>query len=115
MQGKGGCIGEYGFPLRSMETTEKQDRYSREVARVCMEWGSQFVLYWEMYCNENKDGQHKGFWLIDEHGVKQPIYDTHKIYYQRAKDYVRGFQAERGRVPTAEEFREVASSFLVMQ
>ena len=112
IEGRRVFIGEYGFPLRIMKSPEKQDRYSREVARVSLEWGCLFVLYWEMYCNENKDGQHKGFWLIDEHGVRQPIYDTHKLYYQRAKDYVRGFQAERGRVPTDEEFREVAPSFL---
>lgn len=110
--GKRVFIGEYGFPLRIMETPEQQDRYSREVARVCLTWGCPFVLYWEMYCNENKDGQHKGFWLIDEHGVKQPIYDTHKRYYQRAKGYVRSFLTEHGRVPTPEEYRKVAPSFL---
>ncbi len=113
--GKRVFIGEYGFPLATMKTPRKQELYSREVARVSLEWGCPFVLYWAMYCNENKEGPHKGFWLIDEHGIKQPIYDTHKRYYERAKDYVRGFNAEHGRPPTAEEFRAVAPSFFFIE
>ena len=112
IEGRRVFIGEYGFPLNIMETPEKQERYSREVARVGLEWGCPFVLYWAMYCNENKDGSHKGFWMIDEYGDKQPIYDTHKYYYDQASNYVRRFMAEHGRIPTAQEFRSTAPSFL---
>lgn len=112
IEGKRVMIGEYGFPLRIMKTPELQERYSREVARVCLDWGCPFVLYWEMYCNENKDGEHKGFWLIDDKGVKQPIYDTHRRYYERSREYVRKFTSEHGRNPTAEEFRATAQTFL---
>jgi hypothetical protein len=65
-----------------------------------------------MYCNENKDGAHKGFWMIDNRGVKQPVYDMHKRYYEAARRHVAEFLDERGRVPSDEEFRSFAVDLL---
>lgn len=105
-------IGEYGFPLSIMKSPEKQDAYAREVARVGLTWGCRFVLYWAVYCNESDNGRHKGFWMIDNQGRKQPVYNTHKRYYENAKQYVRYFYNTHGRVPTRDEFSPVAASLL---
>jgi len=113
IEGKRVFIGEYGFPLQVMGSAGKQDTYCQEVARVSLEWGCPFVLYWAMYCNENKDGEHKGFWMIDKQGEKQPIYDTHQRYYSRAKAFVRQFIDEHGRAPTRLEFQSQAAALLV--
>jgi endo-1,4-beta-mannosidase len=101
--GKRVFIGEYGFPTSPRE----QDRLSRQVMRVGLEWGCPFVLYWEMYNNEiDKDGKQRGFWMIDDKGVKQPIYHTHQKFYEKARRFV----AERR--PTAEEFARYAVTLL---
>ncbi len=110
--GKRVYIGEYGFPLRRTKTAEVQDRYSRVVMRAALEWGCPFVLYWEFYCNENRDGSHRGFWMVDDKNVKQPIYHTHRRFYEKAAEYVRKFKRKEGRAPTPEEFRERALSLL---
>jgi hypothetical protein len=104
--GKRVFIGEYGFPS-CWHSPEEQDRLSRQVMRAGLEWGCPFVLYWEMYNNEvDKDGKQRGFWLIDDKGVKQPIYHTHRQFYEKARKFV----AERK--PTAEEFRRHAVTLL---
>ncbi len=50
------------------------DLLARHVMRAGLKWGCPFVLYWEMYNNEvTPDGRQRGFWLIDDHGIKQPV------------------------------------------
>ncbi len=115
--GKRVWIGEYGYPVgrggaHDPKTPQEQDRRSRIMMRVALEWGCPFVLWWEMYNNEVRDGKHNGFWLIDDKGEKQPIYHTHQKFYDTAKEYVAGFLADNGRVPTAEEFKEIAVTWL---
>lgn len=106
--GKRVWIGEYGFPA-DKNSPQKQDELSKRVIRTALEWGCPFVLYWEMYSNERKpDGQLRGFWLIDDQNVKQPVYHTHQKFLQQAKAYVAGFKTKNGRVPTADEFRKEA-------
>lgn len=109
--GKRVFIGEYGFPSESVGA-EKQAERSRDVMRAALEWGCPFCLYWEMYCNEVKDGVHRGFWLIDDRGEKQPAYHLHQRYYTRARRYVSDFRAQNGRVPTPEEFSAEAVRLL---
>ena len=110
--GKRVFIGEYGFPLDGRTTPDQQDEYSRDVCRAALEWGCPFVLYWEMYCNEIRDGRHRGFWLIDDKGAKQPFYSTLQRYYGRAETYVQETLDRTGRLPTAEEFARTAAGFL---
>ncbi|MBU2483227.1 MAG: hypothetical protein KJ760_19255 [Proteobacteria bacterium] len=113
LTGKRVFIGEYGFPLKAAKTAEKQDEYAREISRAALEWGCPFVLYWEFYCNEvDGEGNHKGFWLIDDKDKKQPFYNTLKSYYQKSRKFVAGFKKERKRPPTDAEFREKAKEFL---
>jgi hypothetical protein len=109
--GKRVFIGEYGFPAQHHSPARQAD-LSRAVARAAVEWGCRFCLYWEMYCNEKPDGTHRGFWLIDEHGAKQPAYRLHESYYRDAKDRVSAFKRERRRLPTAAEFARIGAALL---
>jgi hypothetical protein len=110
--GKRVFLGEYGFPLELTKSPEEQDLLSRSVARAALEWGCPYVLYWQMYCNEIRAGKHRGFWMIDEHNRQQPIYRTHRQFFDRAKRYLAEFRLAQGRSPTAGEFRQQAVRWL---
>lgn len=87
--GKRVFIGEYGFPVAG-HTPAWQDAQSRRVLRAALRWGCPFVLYWELYNNEvEPGGRQRGFWLIDDKGVKQPIYETHRQLLECGRDWVR--------------------------
>jgi len=112
IQGKRVFIGEYGFPLERTKTPQKQDLYARDVCRAALEWGCPFALYWEMYCNENPKGKHRGFWLIDDKDRKQPFYYTLSNYYENMKRIVAEFKKEHGQLPTDNELRKKAVEIL---
>ena len=57
-----------------------------------------------MYCNEIKDGKHRGFWLVDDKNVEQPFYLWLEAYYQQSRQFVRNFKQTHGRIPTQDEF-----------
>lgn len=109
--GKRVFIGEYGFPSAKMDP-RSQDEKSRLVMKAGLEWGCPFVLYWEMYNNEVVEGKHRGFWLIDDKNVKQPVYFTHQQFYAKARQYLAEFKAKQGRLPTREEFARQAVGWL---
>lgn len=111
IEGKRVFIGEYGFP-KQYHTPENQEKLSRAVCRAALEWGCRFALYWEMYCNEKIEGVHRGFWLIDDRGEKQPVYHMHARYYREAKARVAAFLRENGRLPTEGEFRAIGAELL---
>ncbi len=114
-------VGEYGFPLtlyhpdgtlyeRIEEPT--QDTRTRALARASLEWGAPFVLYWEMYNNEIKDGEQRGYWLIDDHGRKTSMHETHRAFYEGMRRFSTGFAQEHGRLPEWNELREAALDLL---
>jgi len=81
--------------------------------RIGLEWGCPFVLYWEMYNNEVRDGRQRGFWLIDNMGrSKQPVYLTLQQYFRNARVWVTDFLRQRLRLPTSMEFDEAAVRWL---
>ena len=104
-------IGEFGFPA-ARYSPQQQDALSRQVMRIGLYWGCPFVLYWEMYNNEVRDGRQRGFWLIDNRGRKQPVYFTLQQYYQSARHWLTDFIQERHRVPNAPEFDHAAVEWL---
>ena len=105
-------IGEYGYPADRFPP-EEQDEMSRRTIRAALAWGCPLILYWEMYNNEiDKQGKQRGFWLIDDKGIKQPIYHTHERYYRWAKQYVAEYAKKAGRQPSVEEFRLAAVAYL---
>ena len=109
--GKRVFIGEYGFPARVVPEAER-DRRSRQVMRLGLEWGCPFILCWQMDNNEVKEGQQNGYWLIDNKGVKQPLWHTHHAFYRHARRYVAELKRKEGRLPTSQEFRQFALSAL---
>ena len=111
LSGKRVFIGEYGFPADRYSPSE-QDELSRRVMRTGLSWGCPFVLYWEMYNNEVRDGRQRGFWLIDDKGRAQPVYFTLQQYYRRAQVWVGDFLRQRQRLPTATEFGPAAVQWL---
>jgi hypothetical protein len=113
--GKRVFIGEYGFPAAN-HSPEQQDLRARQVQRAALAWGCPFVLYWELYNNEvDKDGRQRGFWLIDDKGNKQPLYDTHRRFYAWARTYRAEALKTRGRQPSFDEFRQAAVDWLDKQ
>ena len=110
--GKRVFIGEYGFPVHGI-TPEEQDVRTRQVMRARLKWGCPFVLYWEMYNNEvGENGAQNGFWLIDDHETKQPVYFTHQRFYRQAQEYLASFYKNHGRPPAPEEFSRSATPWL---
>lgn len=88
-------IGEYGFWIRKdgevQNSPEQQNARSLAVIRAGLEWGCPFILYWQLYNNElDADGTHRGFWMIDDQGVKQPIHETHRSFYAWARQWYEG-------------------------
>lgn len=115
--GKRVFIGEYGFWTRKegrvQNTPEQQDQRSLRVIETALEWGCPFVLYWQLYNNElDADGRHRGFWMIDDKGIKQPIYQSHLAFYQWARAWLGETAAAGLRAPSEAEFRKAALEFI---
>ena len=116
IQGKRVFIGEYGYSVfhngKPHHSPQEQNRLSLITIQAALEWGSPFILYWELYNNElEADGTQRGFWMIDDKGVKQPIYETHLLYYQWARRYVTESITRTGQAPAEAEFRAAASQY----
>jgi hypothetical protein len=106
LKGKRVWIGEYGFPAENHSPAE-QDVKSKEVIAAAVRWGCPFVLYWELYNNEvTREGKQRGFWLIDDKGVKQPVYETHRKACQWGRSYVAELLQRSQRPPTTDEYRQ---------
>ncbi|MEI7727990.1 MAG: hypothetical protein WCO56_00345 [Verrucomicrobiota bacterium] len=110
--GKRVFIGEYGMLLLG-NTAQAQATLARHVMRAGLSWGCPFILYWEMYNNEvTPEGRQRGFWLIDDQGIKQPVYFTHQKFLEQARAYVADFTAKHGRAPNREEFGRAGLAWL---
>ncbi len=106
--GKRVFLGEYGFALRGVGSPQEQDKAARIAASAGLEWGCPFVLYWAMYGNENG----RGFWLIDDKGEKQPVYETHRRFLEHARDYVSEYRREHGTNPSPSQYSKRAITWL---
>ncbi len=105
-------IGEYGFP-KVFHTPEEQARRSRAVMTAGIEWGCPLILYWELYNNEvDATGRQRGFWLIDDQGAKQPVYESHRQFLERARQHVAAVTQTNGRPPSHQVFRAEALRLL---
>jgi len=102
-------IGEYGFPAERFSPA-RQEGMSRRVIAAALEWGCPMVLCWEFYNNEiDSQGRQRGFWMIDNHGVKQPIYEAHRRYFEKAREFVADEIRRTGRPPDDKAFRQWAA------
>lgn len=107
-------MGEYGFHLGQVDDPAMQKTATANIMQWCLEWGCPFILYWEMYCNEIEPstGEHRGFWLIDKDGEKQPAWYLHKEFLSKANRFVEEFEMTNGRLPSQVEYNQAASSWL---
>ena len=113
IKGKRVFIGEMGRSAQDFGFNKTQhEQVNRENIRKSIAWGAPFVLYWEMYNNEIKDGVQRGFWLIDDKNEKWPLYNTYKNFYTKAKNWVAGQKKSLNRLPTREEFNTWATTSL---
>jgi hypothetical protein len=100
-------IGEYGSHAEDFDP-KGQDARMRQVIAASIKWGTPFVLYWQLYGNTNKGSAPAGNWLINDKGVKLPVYYTYPHYYTDAKSYVLEFVKKNKRQPSDEEFQAFA-------
>ncbi|MGA2706087.1 MAG: hypothetical protein ABSH35_34030 [Isosphaeraceae bacterium] len=61
------------------------------------------------------DGRQRGFWLIDDRGIKQPVHFTHQKFSAKARAYVAGFTVTNRGVPSREEFGLAALAWLPVE
>ena len=104
--GKRVFVGEYGWG-GSLSSTAQEPRTRAYVQRL-LEWGTPFVLFWEIYNNEAG----KSFWLIDSSGRRTPCYDFHQRFANRARLEVARFRQDHARVPNDAEFSALLSPIL---
>eukprot|EP01134_Creolimax_fragrantissima_P006063 CFRG6063T1 len=106
-------IGEFGFPHGRNDRTKldpvsesEQDQRSRVFMKAAIRWGCPFVLQWQLYDNEYdaNAGKYSGFWLIDDKGRNQQLFNTYKKFYADASSYI----GTLGRYPTEQEFQAFA-------
>jgi hypothetical protein len=112
--GKRVLIGEYGFELSSFKDAETQRKYTAAIMKWCLEWGCPFVLYWELYCNEIEPatGKHRGYWLIDDKGDKQPVWFLHKEFLTKANAFIEQYQKEHGVLPDQATYNRTAATWI---
>lgn len=113
LDGKRVFIGEFG--ISADETGydgARHEKANRDIMVKFLDWGCPYVLYWQMYNNEIKEGEQRGFWLIDDKAVKQPLYQTYRLFLAEAKAYVAGEKARTGRVPPSGQYLDWAAAWL---
>ena len=112
--GKRVFIGEYGFELVAYQDAELQRRYTASIMKWALQWGCPFVLYWELYCNEVEPatGKSRGYWLIDDQGVKQPVWFLHQEFLTRGQKYLEDYRAKHGTLPSQATYNQMAASWI---
>jgi hypothetical protein len=111
-KGKRVWIGEYGNPSAKYDDDTQNER-SIWTIKTGLEWGTPFILYWEMYNNEIKPetGKQIGYWLITDKGIKQPIWYTHHNFYNEAQTYLTSYYKKNNELPSFDKFRVDALNF----
>ena len=111
-EGKRVWIGEYGSPSITYDD-QMQNLRSIWTIKAALEWGTPFVLYWEMYNNEIKDktGEQVGYWLIDDKGKKQPVWYTHNDFYRESRTFLNSYCKKNKKMPSFDIFRKKAVEF----
>lgn len=113
IMGKRVFVGEFGIPADEMAFDGiKHEKANRDILIKFMKWGCPYILYWEMYNNEIKNGAQRGFWLINDKNEKQPLYHTLQHFLAEGKAYVVDRKAKTGAVPAAPDFQTWAIAWL---
>lgn len=116
ISGKRVFIGEFGIPAEAVDFEGKEHmKRNREIMLRFLQWGCPFVLYWEMYNNEIRDGKQRGFWLINDKNEKQPLYYLFQNLYKEANRYISDFQQTHKRRSSVTEYQAWAIDWLSSQ
>lgn len=114
IKGKRVMIGEYGVTFESVRDPQIQANRVAELMQWSLEWGCPFVLYWQLYCNEinERTQKNRGYWLIDDKGVKQPVWYLHQNFLTKANAWVNDYSKRHGRLPSQVEYNAAAVEWL---
>ena len=108
--GKRVFLGEFGYSLPEVgRSAEEQSERAFNTIRAAVEWGCPFALYWEMYDNEGPD---KGFWMIDNDNVKQPLYHAYEAFYRHMREVVYSYALKEGKAPDFAYYQKKALEYL---
>ena len=106
-------IGEYDayrdYHRQGYFTPEQQVENTLAVITSGLAWGTPFILFWEYYNNEHERLIHGGgFWLVDDQGVKQPVYYLHRDLLAKINAFKSLYRFWYGRNPTERELNDWA-------
>ena len=104
-------LGEFGYHANKNKPASyaKQDRENKEIMLISLELNLPFSLHWQLYNNEYaKNGDSKEMSLINEAGIKRPLYYLHQNYYKQMNQYLIDFKHKNGSYPSQLEFNKVA-------
>jgi hypothetical protein len=107
-------LGEYGYHANEKpESQQKQYNETKEIMQIALELDLPFALHWQMYNNEyTKNGKSKNMSLINEAGVKRPLYYLHQNYYKEMNTYIETYKTSNNKYPSNEEFKKKALEVL---
>ena len=76
-------LGEYGMPENNYSPEQIRTAIPNAV-RTALDWGCPYIVYWQLYCNEQKDSSVappvksndavRGFWLIRPDGTRSWVW-----------------------------------------
>src|SRR6185437_6361823 len=76
-------VGECGVKAKDVGFDPKRhEEVNREVFIKFLKTGVPYIIYWEMYNNEVKDGEQQGFFFINDKNEKQPLFYLLESLYQ---------------------------------
>jgi hypothetical protein len=108
-------IGEYGYHanISNPESFGKQINETKEIMQISLELNLPFALHWQMYNNEyDKNGVSKQMSLINEQGMKVPLYYVHQNYYKQMNAYLIEFKSKNNAYPSQVDFNTKALEVL---
>jgi hypothetical protein len=114
IKGKRIILGEYGFHLGQVDHPTEQERCAALIMQWSLEWGCPFILYWELYCNEIEpsNNEHRGFWLVDKNGDKQPAWYLHRDMLKKANLFIENYRKKHGKLPPQQQYNRKVASWL---
>ena len=108
-------IGEYGYHanINNPKSFDKQLNETNEIMQISLELNIPFALHWQMYNNEyDKNGVSKQMSLINEQGIKMPLYYVHQNYYKKMNAYLKEYKEKNKSYPKQEDFNAMALEIL---
>jgi len=87
-------LGEYGMPENNYSPEQIRTAIPNAV-RTALDWGCPYIVYWQLYCNEQKDSSVappvksndavRGFWLIRPDGTKSWVWHYFRRLFADAR------------------------------